>query len=95
MKKFTPTKTSVIRFILITLLVHFLSEAFSQNSVTTNAGSSQGFIDATGTAARFTAPTGICISADGQFLFVADYSGHRIRKINVATKEVTTVAGNE
>lgn len=94
MKKFTPTKNSVVRFILITLLVHFLSEAFSQNSVTTHAGSSQGFMDATGTAARFTAPTGICISADGQFLFVADYSGHRIRKINVSTKAVTTVAGN-
>lgn len=94
MKKFTPTKYSVIRFILISILVHFLSQAFSQNSVTTLAGSSQGFTDATGTGAKFTAPTGICISADGQFLFVADYSGHRIRKINVATKAVTTIAGN-
>lgn len=45
MKRFIPTKMSVIRFILITLLVHFLSNAFSQNSVTTHAGSSQGFND--------------------------------------------------
>ncbi len=94
MKKFIPTKYSIIKFILITILVHFLSTAFSQNSVTTHVGSSQGYIDATGTSARFYAPTGICASSDGLFLYVADYSGHRIRKINVATKAVTTVAGN-
>lgn len=66
----------------------------AQNAVTTQAGSTQGFMDATGSSAKFKAPTGICISPDGQFLYVADYSGHRIRKINVSTKAVTTVAGN-
>lgn len=72
----------------------WVSPSFAQHSVTTHAGSSQGFMDATGTAAKFKAPTGICISSDGAFLFVADYSGNRIRKINITTKAVTTLAGN-
>jgi sugar lactone lactonase YvrE len=79
--------------ILLSLLLGAL-DVFSQHSVTTHAGSSQGFADATGTAAKFKAPTGLCISPDGTSLYVADYSGHRIRKINVATKAVTTIAGN-
>jgi sugar lactone lactonase YvrE len=71
-----------------------ISLAFAQHTVTTHAGSTQGFADATGTAAKFKAPTGICISPDGAYLYVADYSGHRIRKINVSTRAVSTVAGS-
>ncbi|HEX8517164.1 MAG TPA: T9SS type A sorting domain-containing protein [Bacteroidia bacterium] len=96
MKKATPTKTIVKNVIPLSTfcLLFFTSVVFAQHAVSTHAGSSQGYTDATGTAAKFKAPTGICISPDGSFLYVADYSGHRIRKINVATKAVTTVAGN-
>ena len=94
MKHTSTLRSSVLKFILISLLVHFISEAFSQNAVTTLAGSSQGFADATGTSAKFSAPTGLCLSPDGTALYIADYSGHRIRKINTATRAVTTLAGN-
>jgi sugar lactone lactonase YvrE len=94
----TPTNSLLnILFFPLLFLLGFnimITEAVAQHSVTTHAGSSQGYIDATGTSAKFKAPTGICISPDGAFLYVADYSGHRIRKVNVATKAVTTLAGS-
>lgn len=98
MEKTTPLHDLLNRifFIIYTLILSVFASvaATAQNSVTTHAGSSQGYVDATGTTSKFKAPTGVCISPDGAFLYVADYSGHRIRKINVSTKAVTTVAGS-
>ncbi|MGV3630667.1 MAG: T9SS type A sorting domain-containing protein [Bacteroidota bacterium] len=67
--------------------------AFSQHQVSTLAGSSQGFSDGAALSAKFNAPTGLAVSPDGLSVYVADYSGHRIRKINTSTNQVTTVAG--
>jgi len=47
--------------------------------------------DGTGTTARFNKPFGI--TTDGTNLYVAEYSNHTIRKIVIATGEVTTLAG--
>ncbi len=60
--------------------------------VTTLAGGAgtHGHADGTGTAANFQYPTGI--TTDGINLFVAD--GDRIRKIVIATAEVTTLPGS-
>jgi sugar lactone lactonase YvrE len=65
--------------------------------VTTFAGATgwtpnSGADDTTATSARFYAPAGI--TTDGTNLFVADYRNHAIRKIVIATGEVTTVAGS-
>ncbi|MBJ6108981.1 hypothetical protein JAO73_08170 [Hymenobacter sp. BT523] len=61
-------------------------------TVTTLAGSTVGYLDATGTAARFNSPTGV--ACDGVNAFVADQSNHRIRQVVLATGVVTTLAGN-
>ena len=57
--------------------------------VTTVAGGTQGFLDGTGTDARFNFPVGVAVQGDS--LFVADIDNHRIRVIKLSTQEVTTV----
>ncbi len=55
-------------------------------------GEGQGFIDGIGDSAAFNQPQGMAIS-DG-FLFVADTGNHALRRINLRTDEVETLAGN-
>lgn len=61
--------------------------------VTTLAGQAPqlGTADGNGTAARFNAPAGI--TTDGTFLYVADTGNNTIRKVDIATGAVTTLAG--
>lgn len=47
--------------------------------------------DGTGSLAEFNAPRGI--ACDGTNLYVADYTGHIIRKLVLSTNQVTTIAG--
>ena len=61
-------------------------------TVTTIAGSSDGYADATGTAAKFSQPMGIARDSSGN-LYVADYTNHRIRKIT-SGGVVSTLAGD-
>jgi DNA-binding beta-propeller fold protein YncE len=51
-----------------------------------------GSADATGSKARFYSPTGVVADGRGN-LFVADVMNDAIRKIEIATGEVTTIAG--
>ena len=60
--------------------------------VTTFAGGSYGSQDGSGTEAYFSGPFGI--TTDGTNLYVADTSNNRIRKIDISTKEVSTLAGD-
>jgi sugar lactone lactonase YvrE len=61
--------------------------------VTTLAGMAgqYGSTDGTGSAARFSSPS--AITTDGTNLYVTDFSNCTIRKIIIATAEVTTLAG--
>ncbi len=63
--------------------------------VTTIAGlyGTPGYVDATGTAARFEYPAGIGIDSNGNLIVGEADSGHRIRKITPAGV-VTTIAGS-
>ena len=65
-------------------------------AVTTLAGSprTNGSTNGVGPAARFFHPEGVALSADGSIALVADTDNHTIRKIVVATAEVTTLAGS-
>lgn len=67
------------------------SPSFS-GGVAALAGGSAGFADGIGTAARFDTPSGIVVDYEEKFLYVADTGNGRIRKIEIATREVTTLA---
>lgn len=63
-------------------------------AVTTIAGAANqaGFVDNVGTSARFQRPTGI--TTDGTSLYVVDQANNAIRKIDLGTLQVTTIAGS-
>ena len=64
-------------------------------AVTTLAGSGEkGNADGVGDAAQFNEPHGLAVSPDGSALFVADCDNHKIRRVEVATDAVTTLAGS-
>ncbi len=67
-------------------------------AVTTIAGSSYGFVDGQGPAAKFAFPTGIAVGPTDQNVYVADTYNHRIRKLTRPAVVgqawvVTTLAG--
>jgi sugar lactone lactonase YvrE/phosphodiesterase/alkaline phosphatase D-like protein len=64
--------------------------------ITTVAGSgTRGFSGDGGmaTAARLNTPSGVSVDSSGN-IYIADHNNHRIRKVDVATGIITTVAGN-
>lgn len=63
-------------------------------AISTIAGleSTAGSEDGVGSAARFASPTGLALDSAGN-LYVADSGNHTIRKIELGTGSVTTIAG--
>lgn len=70
----------------------------STGAVTKDAGSGSvwlaGFLDGSGLEVKFNLPQQIAVSADGQWLYIADYGNSAIRRMNTATQQVTTYAGS-
>ena len=62
-------------------------------AVSTLAGSTFGFADGTGAAAKFLDPTGVACDGSGN-VYVADTNNNRVRRIVAATGVVSTLAGS-
>ncbi|TGK87678.1 concanavalin [Leptospira noumeaensis] len=63
------------------------------NAVDTIAGDGvQASTDGIGTAAQFNDPHGL--TTDGTNLFISEWSGHKIRHLNLSTSKVTTLVGS-
>ena len=79
--------------VALTTNLHAQSDYANQYTFSTLAGTAlkSGFLDATGTAARFSGPYGVAVDTNGN-VYVADTFNHSIRKITSAGV-VTTLAG--
>jgi serine/threonine-protein kinase len=62
--------------------------------VTTLAGNGPGNVDGVGTLAKFQWPRGGVFSPDGAFILIADLGNVLVRRLDMSTKVVTTVAGS-
>lgn len=88
----------MIRIFLVQALVCFLlfsahaQSTYCDTIVSTLAGSTDGYTDGTGTAAKFSYPSGVAVDGNGT-VYVADINNHRIRKITMEGL-VTTLAGS-
>jgi DNA-binding beta-propeller fold protein YncE len=62
--------------------------------VTTLAGNWTGYADGVGTFAAFNNLNGIALSPDGTYALILDFWNHRVRRLDMVSKTVTTVAGS-
>ena len=53
-----------------------------------------GFSDGRATEARFNNPTGVSVSLDARYVYVADSNNHVARRIDLVARTVSTVAGS-
>ena len=95
----TPWRARALLCMVVTAAVvpHAAAQLGSAQhvSVTTLAGSGvSGYLDGIGTAASFSGPYGMDVSSDGKSLYVADWLNFCVRKINIETAEVSTLAGS-
>jgi DNA-binding beta-propeller fold protein YncE len=64
------------------------------SAVTTLVGSTQGFADGTGTNAKFNGFLQLAFDPSGSYALICDWVNNRIRRLEIATSQVTTLAGS-
>jgi len=69
--------------------IHRLDPTTAALSVLAGSTSACGYVDATGPSARFLGP--LDLTTDGTNLWVADQANYRVRKVVIATAQVTTL----
>jgi DNA-binding beta-propeller fold protein YncE len=62
--------------------------------VTTLAGDGAGYADGVGTMAKFNQPGGVAVSPDGSYALITDRFNFRVRRLDISSKTVTTIAGS-
>ena len=74
---------------------HLIRKITPSGVVTTLAGTAglSGSSDATGASARFKSPTAIAHDSAAGVLYIADTGNHTIRRLDLASRAVTTLAG--
>ncbi len=74
---------------------HTIRRIATDGTVTTLAGTAgqASFVNGTGSVARFNTPQGLTLDAAGENLYIAE-ANRRIRKLALATGEVTTFSGS-
>jgi DNA-binding beta-propeller fold protein YncE len=65
----------------------------SQNVTTIAGNGTATFNDGTGTSASFMYPFGVVVDPTNTFLYIVDSGNVRVRRINISTRVVTTIAG--
>lgn len=74
---------------------HAIRKVSPTGDVNTIAGNATaGSNNGVGAAASFNMPYGIAVNRQGTVLYVSDYGNHRIRKIDLQTREVSNYAGS-
>ena len=76
----------------ITVIIVSVRLILQAGAVSTLAGSTAGKKDGVGTAAQFSNPSYIAVI--GNTLYITDFTNHRIRTIDIASKRVSTLAGS-
>jgi sugar lactone lactonase YvrE len=75
-------------------VIRRITQSGGQSVVETIAGNGvPGFADGVANRSRFNTPTDLALSADGNFLYVADTNNNRVRRIDLANQRVSTLAG--
>jgi sugar lactone lactonase YvrE len=76
---------------------HAIRKIGTDGRVTTIAGLMRisGDEEGIGGNARFDSPKGIAVDPQGEYLYVAEWSNHKIKRIHIASQEVITFAGNK
>ena len=82
----------MLHAMILQVLVN-ISSTSAESRVTTLAGGTAGYLDGTGTNARFYDPRGLSVSPSGTFALVCDYQYKMVRHVDVDTGVVTTLAG--
>jgi len=73
---------------------HKIRKITQQGRVSTVAGNgNRGMADGVGGHVMLHHPRGLCFSEKGECLYIADSSNHRIRKLDIKTGAVSTIAG--
>jgi sugar lactone lactonase YvrE len=83
---FTDTGNHAIRR-LVQNGAQFVVETVAGNGV-------PGYIDGDAAVARFNVPTGLALSPDGHLLYVTDTGNNKVRRLNLLTHRVDTLAGS-